>query len=64
MEESVNAGVDILLFASPKSDEEIMGHAFNIIKSLVKVGKISEERIEESYNRIMNLKVVTDKIKD
>ncbi len=56
IEKSVNAGVDILLFASPKSDEEIMGHAFSIIKSLVMEGKISKERIEESYNRIISLK--------
>ncbi len=56
IEKSINAGVDILLFASPKSDEKIMGHAFGIIKSLVEEGKISKERIQESYNRIMELK--------
>ena len=41
------------LDAIPK---DIAKKAISIIKKLVKAGKISEERIEESYNRIMELK--------
>ncbi|MBN2829894.1 MAG: glycoside hydrolase family 3, partial [Candidatus Cloacimonetes bacterium] len=56
IEKSVNAGVDILLFASPNPDDNIAGDAFNSLKAMVISGRISYERIEESYRRIMTLK--------
>jgi beta-N-acetylhexosaminidase len=57
VEKSINAGVDILLFGNNLDyDEEIPEKVINIVKKLISEGKISEERINESYNRIMALK--------
>jgi len=56
IEKAVNAGVDILLFASPNADDNISRDAFTTLKQLVKSGKVSKSRIEESYRRIMALK--------
>lgn len=55
---SIEAGVDILMFANNVSDENRVSatsiHA--LIKGLISEGSISEERIAESYARIMKLK--------
>ena len=57
IEKSINAGVDILIFANNLIyDEQIAVKGVDIIKKLVEEGKISKERINDSYNRIMKLK--------
>ncbi|NGP77292.1 glycoside hydrolase family 3 protein [Balneolaceae bacterium YR4-1] len=54
---SIQAGVDMLSFANNSIfDAEIVAKAHGIIKELVDEGEISEERIEESYERIISLK--------
>ncbi|MCX6789592.1 MAG: beta-N-acetylhexosaminidase [Candidatus Gribaldobacteria bacterium] len=56
---AINAGVDVLIFLnnSPKGyDNEIAYKVRNIIFNAVKTNKIKEERIIESYNRILDLK--------
>ena len=54
---AIDSGVDILLFCNNLAyDESITQKVIKIVKSLVKENKISYERIEESYNRIMKLK--------
>lgn len=57
IELAVNAGVDILAFANNTVfDPEIGARAFHTVKQLVNDGKISESRIDESYQRVMRLK--------
>ncbi len=70
IEKAITAGVDILLFSNnaapcPEDEEdcvkipfdpEIGKRAIDHILALVKEGKISEERIDESYQRILKLK--------
>lgn len=54
---SIEAGVDILSFANNSVfDPEIAAKAHRIIKELVDDGTISEERINQSYERIIKLK--------
>lgn len=54
---SINAGVDILIFANNSIYEpDIVPDAIGIIKKLIDEGAIAEERIRESYNRIMAAK--------
>lgn len=54
---SINAGVDIILFSNNLIyDNDIAVKVTEIIKSLVAEGKITEHRINESYERIMKLK--------
>jgi beta-N-acetylhexosaminidase len=54
---AIDAGVDILLFGNNVSyDPEIATKAVGIIRSLVENGKISPDRIDASYRRIMALK--------
>jgi beta-N-acetylhexosaminidase len=54
---SIQAGVDMLSFANNSIfDEEIAGKTHRIIKELITEGAISEDRIDESYKRIMKLK--------
>jgi beta-N-acetylhexosaminidase len=54
---SIQAGVDMLSFANNSIfDEEIAGKTHRIIKELITEGAISEDRIDESYQRIMKLK--------
>lgn len=55
--QAINAGVDILSFGNNSIyDPEIVPKAHKIIKELIEEGKISRERIDRSYNRIMELK--------
>lgn len=58
IELAVNAGVDILCFGNNGETYEpnLAQKAFDALLKLVKDGKISEERIEESYQRIRKLK--------
>jgi beta-N-acetylhexosaminidase len=54
---AIEAGIDILTFANNSTfDAGIAFKAAEIIKRLIKTKKISSERINESFNRIMNLK--------
>ncbi|ANT65917.1 glycoside hydrolase family 3 protein [Prosthecochloris sp. CIB 2401] len=54
---ALDAGVDILLFANNSSyDPLIASKASAIIQQLVNDGKVSRERIDESWKRIMELK--------
>lgn len=57
IEQSINAGVDILIFANNLSyDEMIADKAIKIVLDLINSGKISKDRINESYERIKILK--------
>jgi len=54
---SIQAGVDILSFANNSIfDAEIAAKAHGIINELVEEGSLSENRIDQSYDRIMSLK--------
>lgn len=55
---AITAGVDVLLFANNVPDYDLVtaNQIHGIIKKFVKNGDISEERITESYKRIINLK--------
>lgn len=54
---AIDAGVDILAFANNSIfDAAIALKAGEIIKNLIKNKKISEQRIDESFRRIMDLK--------
>jgi beta-N-acetylhexosaminidase len=54
---AINAGVDILVFANNSVyDPDIAPEAVRIIKQLIQEGDIEEDRIRESYQRIMALK--------
>ncbi len=62
IEYAINAGVDIITFANNVTyDENIVPKVFNIIKNLLKEGKITEERINQSFNRIMKYKKLLSK---
>ena len=54
----IEAGVDILVIANNNGDfvPDIAERVFAIIKRLVQNGTFSEQRIEESYQRILRLK--------
>jgi len=58
IEKAINAGCDILVFSNNISvfNEEVVSETVSIIHKLVDEGKISKERIRQSYNRIMKLK--------
>lgn len=57
IELSIKAGVDILVFGNNLIyDEEVAVKAGQIIKNLVHSGKLSAERIRDSYKRILILK--------
>ncbi len=58
IEKSINAGCDILVFSNNINEynPNIVTEAIALIKELVEEGKITEERIQESYNRILQLK--------
>lgn len=57
VELTLNAGVDMLAIANNLVYEpDIAGRTIGIVKQLVNDGKISEQRIDESYQRIMRLK--------
>lgn len=58
IEKAILAGVDVLVFANNSVYEpDIVPEIVEIIKQMVENGTISEERIEESYRRIMDAKV-------
>ena len=54
---AINAGNDILLFGNNiKNDRNIAKEFNDIVFNAVKNGKISQNRIEESYNKIIKIK--------
>jgi beta-N-acetylhexosaminidase len=56
---AINAGIDVLVFSNnaPEGyDPHIAQKALNAILELVNEGVITEQRIEESYRRIMRIK--------
>jgi beta-N-acetylhexosaminidase len=54
---AINAGVDILVIGNNlKYEKNIVEKTTNIIKTLLHTGQITEQRINESYQRIMRLK--------
>jgi beta-N-acetylhexosaminidase len=55
---TIAAGVDIMTFSNniSGSDERTVDKVHSIIKKYVESGVISEQRIDESYDRIMTLK--------
>ena len=56
---AINAGVDILIFSNNSNsnfDQDIARKVFLIIKKLIKDGKVSKKRIDDSYQRILKLK--------
>ena len=54
---TIMAGIDIIVIGNNlKYEKNITARTFNIIKRLIREGKISEKRIDESYSRIQNLK--------
>ncbi|HCT54786.1 MAG TPA: glycoside hydrolase family 3, partial [Balneola sp.] len=55
--QSINAGVDVLVFGNNfKYDEDIAKKAIAIIQKLLKEGKIKPETIEAALSRIDQLK--------
>lgn len=55
---AINAGVDIMCFSNniPGSDERTVDKVHAIIKKMVSSGEIKPERIDESFQRIIQLK--------
>lgn len=55
---AINAGVDIMCFSNniPGSDERTVDKVHAIIKKMVSTGEIKPERIDESFQRIIQLK--------
>lgn len=55
---AINAGVDIMCFSNniQGSEERTVDKVHAIIKNMVATGQIKQERIDESYQRIMQLK--------
>ena len=55
---AINAGCDLLIFSNNGSeyDEDIARKAVEAVKAAVEEGKITEDRIGESYDRIKELK--------
>lgn len=54
---AINAGVDILLLGNNlQYDPDLYSKVFNAFENLLDSGRITEERIDESYQRIVHLK--------
>lgn len=57
VELAVNAGIDILLYVTNlRNGTSLLNQIVDVVVNKVNAGVISEERINESYNRIMALK--------
>jgi len=57
IELSIKAGTDMLIFGNNLVyDKNIVANVIKIIKELIKDGKITKERIEYSYKKIINFK--------
>jgi len=55
---AIDAGVDVLIFSNNIQNSEIqtVSNVHNIIRKLVEEGKVTRERIDQSYERILKLK--------
>lgn len=54
---ALEAGIDIIVIGNNlKYEEDIAARTIAVIKQLIQEGKLSEERIDESYKRIQKLK--------
>lgn len=55
---AIDAGVDVLIFSNniQNSEERTVDHVHSIIKKLISEGKLTEVRIDASYQRILKLK--------
>jgi beta-N-acetylhexosaminidase len=57
IELTINAGVDVIIQGNAaKYNPDIVAITVNTIKRLIEKGKVKEERINESFNRIITLK--------
>jgi beta-N-acetylhexosaminidase len=59
IELAINAGVDVLMFANNVGNDQKMitaSEVHAVIKKMVKKKKISRERIDDAFVRIMKLK--------
>jgi len=57
IEHALNAGVDMLIFANNSVYQpDIVPNAIQIILNLVEEGAVTEERINEAYERVMQTK--------
>lgn len=57
VEQSIQAGVDIILVSNNlEYDPDVVPATINHVVELVRTGKITERRIDQSYRRIMTLK--------
>lgn len=57
IENAINGGIDVLVFANNSVfEEDIAARAIQIIHGLVETGRVSRERIDRSYNRIRQVK--------
>lgn len=54
IELAVNAGVDV--FASSTYSPEVVERTIQTVQALVEAGKVSEQRIDDSYRRVLALK--------
>jgi beta-N-acetylhexosaminidase len=63
---AINGGVDIMTFSNniSGSEERTVDRVHHIIRAMVKRGEISQQRIDESFRRIMQLKGKLDPRKD
>lgn len=55
---AINAGIDIMTFSNniSGSDERTVAKVHSIVRGFVESGEITEERIDESFRRVMALK--------
>lgn len=55
---AIDAGVDVLIFSNniQNSEERTVDHVHSIIKKLISEGKLTKDRIDASYQRILKLK--------
>jgi len=57
IQKTIEAGVDILIFSNNSVySEKIVANAIKVIKKLIQSGTISESRVDDSYQRIQQLK--------
>ena len=53
---AVAAGIDLLMIADPPQGGGLVSHTVDVIEDLVAAGRVSEARIDASYDRIQRLK--------
>ncbi|MCK4530142.1 MAG: T9SS type A sorting domain-containing protein, partial [Candidatus Marinimicrobia bacterium] len=59
--QAIHAGVDILLYTSnEKYEKSIVKQIIRVVSTAIDSGTISEARIDESYDRIMNIKAMNN----